>query len=192
MKINAGRHLAKLSALFGPVRSGMDHQDVRERAPVAGCRYQAFVDPSGGRADSFTMAIGHAEDERAVLDLVRETRPPFSPESVVGEYASFLRSYGVARVRSDRYAGIWPREQFRKRGIEYLPAEKAKSDLYVALLPAINSGRVDLLDNERLVAQLAGLERRTCQRQMVHRGRHQNLRGRLTCNDRHSSQPCRF
>jgi len=33
--------------------------------------------------------------------------------------------------------------------------------LYVALLPALNSRRVELLDQPRLVAQLCGLERRT-------------------------------
>jgi len=40
-------------------------------------------------------------------------------------------------------------------------AEKPKSDLYAGLLPALNSGRVELLDHPRLVAELGGLERRT-------------------------------
>ena len=35
------------------------------------------------------------------------------------------------------------------------------SSLETSILPAINSGLVDLLDNDRLVAQLVGLERRT-------------------------------
>src|SRR5262245_44587375 len=43
-------------------------------------RYSAFVDPSGGSADSMTLAIAHAEDGVAVLDCLRERRPPFSPE----------------------------------------------------------------------------------------------------------------
>ncbi len=63
-------------------------RDVLERAPVAGVRYSAFVDPSGGSNDSFTLAVAHRENETAVLDAVRETRPPFSPESVVAEYAT--------------------------------------------------------------------------------------------------------
>jgi hypothetical protein len=41
------------------------------------------------------------------------------------------------------------------------PAEKTKSDLYAELLPALNSGKVELLDHKRLLAQLLGLERRT-------------------------------
>ena len=64
-------------------------------------------------------------------------------------------------VTGDRYGGEWPREQFRKRGIEYKPADKPKSELYLELLPAINSGKVELLDNTRLLAQLRSLERRT-------------------------------
>ena len=134
---------------------------MRERAPMENTRYFGFVDPSGGSADSFTLAIAHKEDEKAVLDCVRETRPPFSPESVVAEYASCSKSYRVSTVRGDRYAGEWPREQFLKRQIEYRSAEKTKSDLYLNLLPPINSGRLDLLDHDRLVAQLCTLERRT-------------------------------
>jgi hypothetical protein len=57
--------------------------------------------------------------------------------------------------------GEWPREQFRKQGVNYEPAESSKSEIYVDLLPLINSGAVDLLDHERLVTQLTSLERRT-------------------------------
>ena len=136
-------------------------QGVRERAPVSGVTYCAFVDPSGGSADSMTLAIAHGHDGDTVLDATRERRPPFSPEAVAAEFAALLKSYGVTRVVGDRYAGEWPREQFRKSGVEYEPSAKPKSDLYRDLLPALNAGRVDLLDDARLVAQLVGLERRT-------------------------------
>jgi hypothetical protein len=36
-----------------------------------------------------------------------------------------------------------------------------KSDLYRELLPVLNAGRIELLDNPRLVSQLCALERRT-------------------------------
>src|SRR5207302_5607480 len=61
----------------------------------------------------------------------------------------------------DRYAGEWPRERFREHGIVYEPAQKPKSDLYRDLLPAINSRKLDLLDDARLLTQLLALERRT-------------------------------
>jgi len=134
---------------------------VRERAPMQSVRYYAFVDPSGGSADSMSLAIGHREDDIVVVDALREIKPPFSPESVVGEFSALLKSYRVSKTTGDRYAGEWPREHFREHGITYEPAAKAKSDLYRDLLPAINSRKLDLLDDARLLTQLVGLERRT-------------------------------
>ena len=132
-----------------------------ELPPVSDVNYVGFVDPSGGSLDSMTLGIAHREDDRAVLDALREVTPPFSPESVVKEFAAFMKTYGISRVRGDRYGGEWPREQFRKYGTEYDICDTSKSDLYGELLPALNSGRVALLDHTRLRAQLAGLERRT-------------------------------
>lgn len=132
-----------------------------ERPPVPRVNYVAFVDPSGGSADSMTLAVAHREGDSVILDAVRERKPPFSPEGVVREFAGLLKSYGIRTVRGDRYAGEWPREQFRKAGISYAVADQTKSDLYRDVLPAINSGLVDLLDHDRLTAQLVGLERRT-------------------------------
>jgi hypothetical protein len=134
---------------------------VRERTPMQSVRYYAFVDPSGGSADSMSLAIGHREDDIVVVDTLREIKPPFSPESVVGEFSALLKSYRVSKTTGDRYAGEWPREHFREHGITYEPAAKAKSDLYRDLLPAINSRKLDLLDDARLLTQLVGLERRT-------------------------------
>ncbi|MER8979453.1 terminase family protein [Mesorhizobium sp. M0870] len=134
---------------------------VRERLPVQRGRYVAFVDPSGGSADSMTLAIAHAEGDDAVLDAVREAIPPFSPDAVVSTFAALIRSYGIRSVTGDRYGGEFPRELFRRYGVDYRLSERNRSDLYLALVPAINSRRVDLLDVTRLESQLVGLERRT-------------------------------
>ena len=96
-----------------------------------------------------------------ILDAIRERRPPFSPEAVVADFAGLLKSYRITTIAGDRYAGEWPRERLREHGITYDPADKPKSDLYRDLLPAINSRTVDLLDSDRLLNQLVGLERRT-------------------------------
>lgn len=117
-----------------------------ELPPLNDRAYGAFVDPSGGSADSFTLAIAHLEETRTILDVLRETKPPFSPESVVEEYCALLQSYGITHVVGDRYAGEWPREQFRKHGIDYLPSERVKSEIYRDLLPLVNSGRVRPVD----------------------------------------------
>jgi hypothetical protein len=135
--------------------------DVRERAPISSVQYFGFVDPSGGSADSMTLAVGHREEDVVVVDAVRERRPPFSPEDVVAEFSGLLKSYHISMIIGDRYAGEWPRERFREHGVSYEPAEKPKSDLYRDMLPAINSRKINLLDDARLLAQLVGLERRT-------------------------------
>ena len=123
--------------------------------------YVGYVDPSGGLQDSMTLAIAHYENDKAVLDLVRERKPPLSPEEVVRHFAEDLGRYEITTIYGDRYGGEWPREQFRKAGIDYQPCEKVRSELYLELLPAINSGQVQLLDNSRLLAQLRSLERRS-------------------------------
>lgn len=139
-----------------------------ELPAVASQRYAAFVDPSGGSADSMTLAIAHVErrDKRdqagtVVVDCLRERRPPFSPDDVVAEFCALLATYRVRSVTGDRYGGEWCREPFRRRGVSYELAAKAKSDIYRDVLPLLNSGRVELLDDKRLRAQLVGLERRT-------------------------------
>jgi hypothetical protein len=134
---------------------------VRERPPQRQWKYVAFVDPSGGSSDSMTLAVSHKEGATVILDVVREARAPFSPEAVVEEFADVVRRYRVTRISGDRYAGEWPREQFRKHGVNYEPSERTKSQLYVDLLPLINSRAVDLLDHEKAVLQLVGLERRS-------------------------------
>ncbi len=132
-----------------------------EMAPLPRRHYHAFVDPSGGSADSFTLAISHRDGERIIVDATREVKPPFSPEGVIDDFSVLLKSYRVTKVVGDRYAGEFPRELFRKRGIGYVCSEKPKSDLFRDLLPLLNAGRIVLPKSERLVGQLTGLERRT-------------------------------
>ena len=119
-----------------------------------------------------TLAIAHRERETAILDLLAEVRPPFSPDTVTETFAHLLTAYTIRTVTGDRYAGDWPREAFRKRGIRYVVdwrdpkdvtkrVSLAKSDIYREILPLLNAGRVSLLDHDRLRRQLVSLERRT-------------------------------
>jgi hypothetical protein len=140
---------------------GCVDRGVYERPHDRRHRYVAFVDPSGGSSDAMTLALAHKEGETEVLDVLRERKPPFSPEAIAEEYARLIKSYRCTTVYGDRYGGEWPREQFRKHGVNYEPAEKSKSELYGSLLPLVNSGAVALLDNDRLASQLISLERRT-------------------------------
>ena len=145
------------------VVNGCVSHGIYERAPLAGTLYYGFVDPSGGSADAMTLAIGHIDHVKktVVVDCLRETTPPFSPESVVADFARTLKTYRVFRVIGDKYAGAWPAELFGRHNITFEQSAAAKSDLYRDLLPLLNSGRLSLLDNPKLISQVCGLERRT-------------------------------
>lgn len=108
-----------------------------------------------------TLAVAHREGNCAILDAIRVAVPPFSPESVVSEFGTFLKTYGISTIVGDRYAGLWSRERFYVHGIDYQCSEKPVSDLYRDFLPLVNSQQVVLLDHPKLIAQLCALERRT-------------------------------
>lgn len=121
-----------------------------------------FIDPSGGRQDSYTAAVATIDAAgRITINAVREAKPPFSPEQVTAEFAAFFKTYGVNEVISDRWGGLWVEEMWGKTGIGVKPAELTASDLYLNFLALISSGRVELPDNPHLQAQLLQLERRT-------------------------------
>jgi hypothetical protein len=133
---------------------------ILERPPMAGARYFGFTDPSGGSSDSFTLAVAHKEHEAAILDCVRERRPPFSPEAVVEEFSEVLKSYRLTEVSETSMPGnVWARNS-RSSGFSTRRARRRRAG-FTWSLALLNSGRLDLLDNERLVNQICSLERRT-------------------------------
>jgi hypothetical protein len=111
--------------------------------------------------DSFTMAVAHTEGNIVVLDCLVEVRAPFNPSAATEQIASVLRSYGLQRTTGDRYSAQWVVEAFAKCGITYEHSERDRSAIYLDALPLFTSGRARLLDNKKLVAQFASLERRT-------------------------------
>lgn len=131
--------------------------------PPCGKHYFGFVDAAGGSGsgDAMTLAIAHLEGDIAVLDCLRERKPPFSPSAVCEEFAATLKSYGLARVKADRWGSGFVKEAFEEHGIECIQSAKPKSEIYLELLLMLMSGRVRLLDNPRLISQIASLERKT-------------------------------
>ena len=134
----------------------------RQRTFDSRLGYRAFVDPSGGRGDSMTLGIGHRDRAGiAILDQLEEIRPPFDPKVAVARFAQVLKDWRIRSVTGDNYAGEWVAAEFRGHGITYEPSERNRSEIYLDLLPLINGGAVELLDNDRLISQLCALERRT-------------------------------
>jgi hypothetical protein len=134
-----------------------------ELGPRSDVTYRGFIDPSGGSEDSMTLAIAHKTpkpEEMIVIDVIREARPPFSPEAVVDEFAALCKLYRITKITGDHFGGEFVKEPFRRHGLSYEIAKQPKSDLYRDLLPLLNSGSIMLPKHGRLVSQIVGLERR--------------------------------
>lgn len=123
-------------------------------------QYSCFVDAGGGKSDSFCMAIGHRDRDKAIVDLILEREAPYSPAVVAKEMADVAHLYQCFEVHGDRYGSSWTSDSFERNGLIYRQSEKPKSDLYMEALPVLTSGGAELLDHPKMRAQFLGLERR--------------------------------
>jgi hypothetical protein len=136
--------------------------DYVELPSASGTYYYGFADAAGGSgSDSFTLAISHRDGQQVIIDAVREIRPPFLPTVVVEQLVALLQSYRVTRIYGDKWGGGFVSEQFQRAGVRYEQSVEDKSTIYADVLPLLNSGRLTLPRNERLIHQLASLERTT-------------------------------
>jgi hypothetical protein len=137
---------------------------VRERPPAAGVGYHAFCDPAGGGlgGDSMTLAIAHRDKNGiAILDVIREAVPRFSPSAVVGEFVQLLKAYRISKVVGDRWGGQFLQEPFRiQGGIAYEVSPQPKGEIYQNTLPMFNSGTARLLEHAKMLTQYCQLERK--------------------------------
>ena len=134
--------------------------DVRERPPAPGRTYHAFIDAADGRpgGNSMVLAIAHNADRVAVLDCVREVRPPFSPEKVATDFVRILRSYGLFSAQGDHHLRGLLEDVFRRHGVRYHASASSKTNLFADLVACVSARSVDLLDNDRLREQVLALE----------------------------------
>ena len=125
-------------------------------------KYYAYVDPNGGGADGFSMAIAHKENNLIVVDLVTE-RIKMNPANVVREYCTILRKYFIHEVTGDRFSGHWVEQEFLRHGIKYNFSKHNRTELYSDFLSVANSGSIELppTPNDKLLKQFNDLERRT-------------------------------
>jgi hypothetical protein len=133
-----------------------------ERPPEPGLSYVGFVDMSGGSRDSLALGIAHLEDDLAVLDLLRERKPPLDIAGTIEEWAPILNRYGIAAVSGDRYGAQLTVEAWARVGVSYepYPGTMDASAYYRELIPVVNTRRCRLLDDPTLRLQLSRLIRR--------------------------------
>jgi hypothetical protein len=143
------------------IEAAVDYGRPLELAPLSGIYYRAFTDPSGGRHDSYALAVGHKEGAHFVLDVCRATKGPFNPEETTRQYADLCRQYRVHSVTGDNYAAEWVSQAWGKTSITYVKSDLPKSRLYLEALPLFSRGLVVLPSDQRLLRELRLLERRT-------------------------------
>ncbi len=132
-----------------------------ELLPRTGEKYRGFVDVSGGRQESSSLAIAHRDNGKVILDYTKEYRSPHSPNSAISDMSEKLKRFKIRQVVADNYAAEFVVDAFQTHGISCTKSKLSKSNLYLELLPAICSESVELLDNEILINQLSNLVRKT-------------------------------
>ena len=140
------------------VEALVDDVEVRPYDPTK--RYAAHVDPSGGRSDSMTLAVGHRDGDRILIDCLLERRPTFDPQEVCADFASALRRYQLHHCESDAYSAEWIKSAFSRESIGVRQADRTTSESFLELLPLVVGRRIRFVKNSRLVTQLSNLERR--------------------------------
>ena len=136
-----------------------------ELPPQSGVTYKAFVDASAGRGDAYTVAIGHRDKGRLIIDCVRGVHVPFGqhsfdPMQATKQFADLCKEYRIGTAIGDNFAGSWVSEAWRKQLISYIKSELTKSEIYLEVLPLFTRGLVSLPDHARLLKELRLLERR--------------------------------
>ncbi|PVA11545.1 hypothetical protein DC366_00815 [Pelagivirga sediminicola] len=135
-------------------------QEPMEIPRQRGIKYWAFVDPSGGGADEFTIAIGHRDKGgMVVVDAVRGRKG--NPAAITADFCALAKTYGITAVYGDRYGAEWVRTEFRRHTVAYLNSPGTRSELYLSMGQALNAGRAELPPCEMIERQLCALERRT-------------------------------
>jgi hypothetical protein len=143
------------------IEAAVDYGRPAELPPQPACSYKAFVDASGGRHDHYTLAIGHKEGERIVIDVCRGVAPPFDPQEATEQYAKLVKEYRCLSVAGDNFAQEWVAGAWSRCGVRYVRSELPRSQIYLECLPLFARGLVALPDHTRLLRELRLLERHT-------------------------------
>jgi hypothetical protein len=107
------------------------------------------------------ICIGHEENGRFIVDVIRGRQAPFDPQSVTAEFAALAKQYGCREITADNYSAGWAESEFTSHGIRLKRSELPKSQLYIESLPLFMRNAARIPDHPRLLRELRLLERRT-------------------------------
>jgi hypothetical protein len=131
-------------------------QRARDAARTRRCRLcgATFLAPKPSSAQTVCVIHDAATTEDLNVEQLKHGAGAVSPAGG-GLHSGFIQQQG------DRFApGVFA-DLFRQKGIDYTISERDTSAQFIELLALVNSGTVELLDDDVLLAQLRGLERRT-------------------------------
>lgn len=153
-----------LSSMYDPamIDKSVNHDRPLELPYREGVEYKCFVDVAGGGGkDSYSIGIGHLENDKAIVDVVRSQAPKFNPDELTSQYSDLVKDYRINKVYGDKFSGDWASNSWAKHDVDYERSEKTKSELYLEAESPFNTERVDIPDKELAVTQLKNLIRKT-------------------------------
>ena len=153
-----------LSAMYDPamIDTAINPDRPLEIPCREGVEYKCFVDVAGGGGkDSYSIGIGHLENEKAIVDVVRSRAPKFNPDELTSQYTDLVKRYKINKVYGDKFSGDWASNSWAKHDISYERSEKTKSELYLEAESPFNTERVDIPSKELAITQLKNLIRKT-------------------------------
>lgn len=127
--------------------------------PADGVKYLAALD-LGTRRDYSALAVGHAEGDRLVVDLVKHWRPRKGRNVVLGDVEAFTletcRRYG-ARLLFDRHQAEQMSQNLASAGVrarEFVFSSSNATRLAKSLVTMLRDHRIELPCDDELVSEL--------------------------------------
>ena len=93
-------------------------------------------------SDNYTLAVGHKEGDRIIIDVIRGIAPPFDPQEATEQYAKLAKEYRCLSVTGDNFAQEWVAAAWSKCGVRYVKSELPKTQIYLECLPLFTRGLV--------------------------------------------------
>ena len=117
------------------------------------------LDPAFSR-DSFAVALACHADDLILLDLVDAHDPPVDFAAVMDAVAELAKSAEVAETVTDQHSAAPIVQELLRRGCRCTPVPwtaQNKVEAYSSFKVAVNTRKVRLPDNPRLLRELGGL-----------------------------------
>jgi hypothetical protein len=166
--LDPGSAASEYGAEFRSILSGFLERSLIGQSIAAGVTvrpwepgwlYRAGFDPAGGagRDSAALSVVREREGSASEVCFLREWQPPFVSSEMVREASADVTAYHLSAVSGDARGKGPIADMFAKNGIRYCYTTQSTSELYRQLPPLLTGGGVVLLDNERVVRQLASL-----------------------------------